>query len=241
VEEASCHIVLKWADGADPAKWGSDYMTMSLRTRKQELVREAIFDAAIDLFIQNGFNETTIEQIAEAAGISQRSFFRYFPAKDDLLAFRIAAFGDALVAAVRACPAEAPALEVIREVCVAGLNFSKSETRIQQIMEIAAQSLAARQANKAALVEVENRLSEAYAARSKTASKYSLEPRMLALMTLMVGDLARSSWFVGEAKDTSTALKNVLARLSRVFGDSGSSGAAAKVTKRKHSNGVLTS
>ena len=216
-------------------------MKMSLRTRKQELVREAIFDAAIDLFTKNGFNETTIEQIAEAAGISQRSFFRYFPAKDDLLAFRIAGFGDALVAAVRACPAEAPALEVIREVCVAGLKFSKSETRIQQIMEIAAHSLAARQANKAALVEVESRLSEAYAARSKTASKYSLEPRMLALMTLTVGDLARSSWFVGEAKDTSTALNNVLARLTRVFCDSGSSAAAAKVTKRKHSNGVLTS
>jgi AcrR family transcriptional regulator len=218
-----------------------DCMKMSLRTRKQELVREAIFDAAIDLFIQNGFNETTIEQIAEAAGISQRSFFRYFPAKDDLLAFRIAGFGDALVAAVHACPAEAPALEVIREVCVAGLKFSKSETRVQQIMEIAAQSLSARQANKAALVEVENRLSEAFAARSKTASKYSLEPRMLALMTLTVGDLARSSWFVGEAKDTSTALKSVLARLTRVFCDSGSSAATAKVTKRKHSNGVLTS
>ena len=104
-----------------------------------------------------------------------------------------------------------------------------------------AQSLAARQATKAALVEVEDRLSQAYAARAKTASKYSLEPRMLALMTLMVGDLARSSWFVGEAKDTSTALKNVLTRLARVFCDSGSSAAAAKVTKRKHSNGVLTS
>ena len=95
-------------------------------------------------------------------GISQRSFFRYFPAKDDLVAFRIAGFGDALVAAVRAFPAEAPALEVIRDVCVAGLNFSKSETRIQQIMEIIVQSFVARQVNKVVLVEVENWFAEAY-------------------------------------------------------------------------------
>ena len=207
-------------------------MASSLKTRKQEVVRQAIFDAAIDLFIRKGFNETTIDQIVEAAGISQRSFFRYFATKDDLVAYRIAGYGDALVAAIRACPPEAPALEVVREVCLAGLQYSRSEPRTQQIMEITAQNLAARQANRAAMVELEIRLSEAYAVRTKTASKYSLEPRMLALVTLMVGDLARSSWFVGEAKDTSTALRNVIARLTRLFGEASSFTAVGKARTR---------
>src|SRR5437899_1533793 len=50
----------------------------TLQARKQRLVRDAIWDAAIDLFAQEGFDETTVDDIARAAGVSRRSFFRYF-------------------------------------------------------------------------------------------------------------------------------------------------------------------
>jgi AcrR family transcriptional regulator len=54
-------------------------MVMStLQVRKQELVREAIWDAAANLFTEKGFDETTVEDIAAAAGVSRRTFFRYF-------------------------------------------------------------------------------------------------------------------------------------------------------------------
>jgi len=192
-------------------------MTKELAVRKQELVRKAIFDAAIDLFIRNGFNETTIDQVAKTAGISQRSFFRYFATKADLLAYPIAAYGDVLVSGVAACAAGTDPLEVVRQAAVAGIEFSNSAPRTREIIEITAQNIAARQAHKAATVEVEIRLSDAYAARTKSASKLGLEPRLLALLTLMVGDLAISSWFVGQAKDPSTALKNVFTKLTRIF------------------------
>src|SRR5262252_5773280 len=123
-------------------------MTKELAVRKQELVRKAIFDAAIDLFIRNGFNETTIDQVAKTAGISQRSFFRYFATKADLLAYPIAAYGDVLVSAVAACPPGTDPLEVMSQAAVAGIEFSNSAPRTREIIEITAQNIAARQAHK---------------------------------------------------------------------------------------------
>ena len=49
-----------------------------LQARKQEFVRDAIWTAAIDLFAEKGFEETTVDDIVAAAGTSRRTFFRYF-------------------------------------------------------------------------------------------------------------------------------------------------------------------
>jgi AcrR family transcriptional regulator len=49
-----------------------------LQARKQQVVRDAIHDAAIGLFAVKGFDKTTVDEIAEAAGISRRSFFNYY-------------------------------------------------------------------------------------------------------------------------------------------------------------------
>src|SRR5438034_1129540 len=63
--------------------------TPTLLARKQQLVRDVIWDAAIDLFTEKGFDETTVDDIAQTAGVSRRSFFRYFSSKSDLLALGI--------------------------------------------------------------------------------------------------------------------------------------------------------
>jgi AcrR family transcriptional regulator len=216
-------------------------MTKSLKTRKQEVVRDAIYVAAIDLFARNGFNETRIDQVAEAAGISQRSFFRYFATKGDLLGYSIVNYGDVLVSAVAACPAELHPLEVIRQAASAGTEFAMSQPQTRQIIEITATNFAARQAHRGGMVDVENRLSEAFAERTKNASRYSLEPRMLAILTLMAVDLTLSSWFIGDAKDCSTASKNVFGKLARLFFESstGASAGSAKSTQRKQSGRKL--
>jgi AcrR family transcriptional regulator len=56
-----------------------------LRERKKRQTREAVRSAAFTLFERNGYPDTTVEQIAEAADISPRTFFRYFPNKAALL------------------------------------------------------------------------------------------------------------------------------------------------------------
>ncbi len=59
--------------------------TGGLRERKKAKTREAILREAFRLFRERGYSATTVEQIAEAAEISPATFFRYFPAKEDLI------------------------------------------------------------------------------------------------------------------------------------------------------------
>ena len=53
--------------------------------RRHERTRAAIADAAVALFAAHGFTETTMDEVAEAAGVSRRTAYRHFPSKDDLV------------------------------------------------------------------------------------------------------------------------------------------------------------
>lgn len=57
----------------------------TLRERKRNRTREALLDAAVDLFERNGYDGTTVADIAEAADIGTRTFFGYFASKEELL------------------------------------------------------------------------------------------------------------------------------------------------------------
>ncbi|MFF3665157.1 acyl-CoA-like ligand-binding transcription factor [Microtetraspora malaysiensis] len=86
---------------------------LSLRERKKAKTRRAIQEHALRLFTEQGYEATTVEQIAEAAEVSPSTFFRYFPTKEDLI---IQDDYDPLIAAViRAQPAELPPLAAIRQ------------------------------------------------------------------------------------------------------------------------------
>jgi AcrR family transcriptional regulator len=94
-----------------------------LRERKQRLLRLKLGEVALGLFIERGFDETTIEDIAEAAGISRRTFFRYFATKEDVLLWRFRDGSERLGEALKARPENEPpllavhkALEAVHEV-----------------------------------------------------------------------------------------------------------------------------
>jgi AcrR family transcriptional regulator len=55
------------------------------RQRRSAEMRERLFRAALELFAKKGFNETTVEDITEAADVGKGTFFNYFPSKDHIL------------------------------------------------------------------------------------------------------------------------------------------------------------
>ena len=187
-----------------------------MQSRKQDAVREVLYDVAIELFTEKGFEGTTVDDVAEAAGISQRSFFRYFASKDDLLAASVVKVGAVLAEAVAACPASFTSLQVMREAVLSALNYSSSQPRLHQVVEIAGRSASARQAYLSRMIEVEDKLTDALMARSKGPSKNSLKPRMLAAMTLSIMSASVYSWSLGEFDGLNTAGKKALAEFKRV-------------------------
>ncbi|WP_103503116.1 MULTISPECIES: TetR/AcrR family transcriptional regulator [unclassified Streptomyces] len=88
--------------------------TPSLRERTRRAVRAEIAEAAMGLFSRNGFDATTVDQIAAAAGISRRSFFHYFGSKEDLVLGDTDALGESVRAALEARPADESAWTAIR-------------------------------------------------------------------------------------------------------------------------------
>ncbi len=83
-----------------------------LRERKKERTRSAIQDAALRLFREQGYASTTVRQIADAAEVSQQTFFRYFPSKADTVLQDL--FDPALAEAFATQPAELGATAAFR-------------------------------------------------------------------------------------------------------------------------------
>ncbi|MFI5093692.1 MAG: TetR/AcrR family transcriptional regulator [Candidatus Acidiferrum sp.] len=73
------------------------------RERRSVETRERLFRASLDLFARKGFNETTVEDITEAADVGKGTFFNYFPSKDHILL----AFGEMQLAKLEAAVKEA--------------------------------------------------------------------------------------------------------------------------------------
>jgi AcrR family transcriptional regulator len=194
-------------------------MTQSLHSRKQQVVRDAIYDAAIGLFAEKGFDEVTVDEIVRVAGISPRSFFRYFATKDDLLAQSTLNYGAVLVESIAACRAGLTLLETMHEVVLAGVMFAGAQSRGRQVIQIATRSASARKAHFSRLMEIEDRLADAFASRLHIASRDSMKPRLLAALTLAASNVAISSWSSGENKGLPAASKQVFHYLTRILCD----------------------
>ncbi|MEU9169036.1 TetR family transcriptional regulator [Streptomyces sp. NPDC048420] len=92
----------------------------TLRERKKQRTREALIRAAVELFTTRGYEGTTVDDIADAVEVSQRTFFRYFAGKEEaalaLDQMTVAHF----VEAVRARPAHEAPLEALRQAVLQG-------------------------------------------------------------------------------------------------------------------------
>src|SRR5689334_22652053 len=75
--------------------------------------RERMVVAAVDLFTEQGYDATTVAEIAERAGVTKSTFFRHFPDKRELLVAGQAALSELLTEGIADAPADATPLEAI--------------------------------------------------------------------------------------------------------------------------------
>src|SRR5262250_402214 len=90
------------SNSTSPRTASSTGRPTSRRQRRSAEIRERLFRAALALFAEKGFAETTVEDITEAADVGKGTFFNYFPSKDHILI----AFGEMQLAKLEAAIAE---------------------------------------------------------------------------------------------------------------------------------------
>jgi AcrR family transcriptional regulator len=104
-----------------------------LRERKKAKLRRAIQDASLRLFAAHGYEQTTVEEIAEAAETSTSTFYRYFPSKEDVVLND--EVDDAIEAAFASRPIDESLVESFRAVAgvVIGIADSDQEFHIARL------------------------------------------------------------------------------------------------------------
>ncbi|MGW0198648.1 TetR family transcriptional regulator [Nonomuraea sp. NPDC003201] len=109
-----------------------------LREIQRQRVHEAISTAAISLFLERGFDEVPVTEIAAAAGVSKPTLFKYFPTKEDLVLHRIADHQGEAARVVRGRePGERP-LEALRRHFLDGLARRDPVTGLNDHPEVVA-------------------------------------------------------------------------------------------------------
>src|SRR6267142_716815 len=105
-----------------------------LRQRKKERTREAIARAAHELFAERGYHATTLPDIAEAADVSTRTIFAYFPSKEDILFSDFPLMKDALARALDERPEGEEALVTVREFILSLHELEKTDLDLKMRM-----------------------------------------------------------------------------------------------------------
>jgi len=126
------------------------------RQRRSAEIRERLFHAALELFAQKGFVETTVEDITEAADIGKGTFFNYFPSKDHILL----AFGEMQLRKLEAAIETArqtgePMPEFLR---LLGVRMTQEPTRNPAIIRALLQAYLSTTPVRAAMMDLQRRV-----------------------------------------------------------------------------------
>jgi AcrR family transcriptional regulator len=188
----------------------------SLQARKREVVREALRVAAEELIASRGYEKVTVEDIARAAGVSRRTYFRYFETKEDVVVAGSDRFADDLLAAVAARPARETPLLAIRNALVPVLEEALAKA---DLIRGVIKMLRGNTALRRAMLERRNRMEERLAvvlARRMGLDRRDSAPVLLAYLTRAVSDTAFNVWYDQRREDVAGLVDELVSTLRSV-------------------------
>jgi TetR/AcrR family transcriptional regulator, regulator of mycofactocin system len=174
--------------------------------RRRSTTQDHITDVALDLFVSRGFDEVSVDDVAQAAGIARRTLFRYYPSKNAIPWGDFDAHLDLMRHLLADVPHDVPVGSALRSVLLAFNDFgeielSKHRQRMRVILETAAL-----QAHSMTMYAGWRAVVAEFVARRTDASAGDLVPQTTAWTMLGVALSAYEHWLADETVSLEDAL-----------------------------------
>jgi len=181
----------------------ADAQPLSLRERKKRLAEAAIEETALRLFLQRGYEQTSIQDIADAVLMSPRTFFRYFASKEEVLLGPMrAAQSEALRALQRVATTAAPHAALRALFTHLARQYQEERTGFLLRYRVVTQTPSIASLFLFTLVEAEPAICQALRARLETATDQN-EIRFLVAIHMAALRVAIEEWLERDDSDDS--------------------------------------
>jgi AcrR family transcriptional regulator len=202
---------------------------LPLPQRKRQLVRQEIARAAWLLFAERGYEDTTVAEIARAAGISRRSFFRYFSSKEDVVVGTSDALAEDVLAAFARRPAAEPPLVAIERALRPAIETRLADAdESRAIISLLRESRTLRRALLERHARLEERLALLIAVRTGADMRRDPTPALLAFLARALMDTAFNVWYDQRPRDVGAMIEDLFRRLRSVVSAERASGGALR-------------
>lgn len=178
---------------------GPSFSDLPLRERKRLKLRETILDTALRLFLSQGYERTTLEQVCEEAETSLRTLLRYFPTKEDLAIGREQQQFEIVAKKFSALDSATPVILAWRDlVSSAGVQVDRKV--LLDHMKLFETNLSVGAKVNALQVKYENMLADAFSREAGLARDKDLYGRLLAGMLIAGNRAAARRWVESEGR-----------------------------------------
>jgi AcrR family transcriptional regulator len=190
-----------------------------LRERKKERTRRHLAETALDLFESHGYGQTTVDDIAAAADVSPRTFFRYFSAKDEAVFERADDIQQQFRGLLASRPADEPLLVSLNELGKALLAHEVvDEGRLRRVLTLVRDEPALRGRYDALMAVIETELTS-WAAERLGETPSDLRPRLIAASVLAARRVATDVWLESPHADLADCVSSAIDLLASGLAD----------------------
>ena len=187
-----------------------------LRERKRQQTRERLTQVAMALFLERGFEATTLDDIAAAADISRRGFFHYFASKEDVVFAWQEESTAALIAAVAARPASESMLAAAENAMSAMVRQLRPGEAIA-MARLKRDNPALQARDQVKYEKLERALAEALGKRAGHKAE-KLQARLVAMMTTGAMRIGAEFWAAdGGCEKPEVLVKRTFAAIRAIF------------------------